>query len=559
MLTISDKPHRVAFYIRVSTEEQKNGYWPEMQLQWLQEMIVFRGKHNNWIHNPEWVYQDLGKTGADLNRPQYKKMIEDAMLGKFDMVAVWKIDRLSRNLSHLLSTFEILQKNKVWFFSLKENIDFTGPIGKLTFQIFWALAEFERETIKTRTKEWKLASARLGNYVLSTTPFGYIKDKSDKREWRSLIVIPEEAIWVKRIFSEFLSGKTYQEIANILTENKVDKGKGNTRENKAKIWYHTDIRNILERGAYTGRAVYKSKDEKWNETQVPIEVPRIIDDLTFELAKNLIKESEEDPVRWGGNVEYLLSRKVTDLETGRKFVWVSRTKGGISYRRPARTIRGKYYKNFDIPWLSLEELVWEHIETFIKRPQELYDIFRKQSVDSRDYDTYTKERERRQIELERLEDADLSTELDYRKGMLSEEKYEKVLAKISQDREACEKQIQDLDEKLDGIVQAEEMKISLEEFSKTIETKIENLSFSQKKQIINILVRDIVVTRENLRPVIAINYRFQPSKVWLSIDEYEPKKSSPEPKNGTEEPSMSWNGATDRTWTCDLLLRREAF
>jgi site-specific DNA recombinase len=163
--------------------------------------------------------------------------------------------------------------------------------------------------------------------------------------------------------------------------------------------------------------------------------------------------------------------------------------------------------------LSLEELVWKNIEVFIKRPQELYDIFRKQSVDSRDYDTYTKERERRQIELERLEDADLSTELDYRKGMLSEEKYEKVLAKISQDREACEKQIQDIDEKLDSIVQAEEMKISLEEFSKTIETKIENLSFSQKKHIINILVRDIVVTRENSRPVIAINYRFQPSKV----------------------------------------------
>jgi site-specific DNA recombinase len=52
-------------------------------------------------------------------------MMQDAKNGKFDMIAVWKIDRLSRNLSHLLSTFETLQNHKVGFFSLKENIDFT--------------------------------------------------------------------------------------------------------------------------------------------------------------------------------------------------------------------------------------------------------------------------------------------------------------------------------------------------------------------------------------------------------------------------------------------------
>lgn len=63
-------------------------------------------------------------------------MMKDAQAQKFDIIAVWKIDRLSRNLSHLLSSFESLQKYDVNFFSFKENIDFSGPIGKLTFQIF---------------------------------------------------------------------------------------------------------------------------------------------------------------------------------------------------------------------------------------------------------------------------------------------------------------------------------------------------------------------------------------------------------------------------------------
>ena len=96
-----------------------------MQFDGLRDMMLFRARNHNWIHNPEWIYQDLGKSGADLNRPQFKAMMDDVKMGKFDMVAVWKIDRLSRNLSHLLSTFEVLQNHKVGFFSLKENIDFT--------------------------------------------------------------------------------------------------------------------------------------------------------------------------------------------------------------------------------------------------------------------------------------------------------------------------------------------------------------------------------------------------------------------------------------------------
>lgn len=60
-----------------------------------------------------------------MERPGFKRMMEDAKKGKFDIIAVWKIDRLSRSLSHLLSTFETLKKDGVGFFSLKENIDFS--------------------------------------------------------------------------------------------------------------------------------------------------------------------------------------------------------------------------------------------------------------------------------------------------------------------------------------------------------------------------------------------------------------------------------------------------
>ena len=107
---MEEKDVRVAFYIRVSTDEQaKDGYGLPMQLRGLEDMMEYRGKFHHWIHEKEWLYIDDGYSGSDLNRPEYKRLMKDIKAKKYDMVAVWKIDRLSRNLSHLLATFESLQ------------------------------------------------------------------------------------------------------------------------------------------------------------------------------------------------------------------------------------------------------------------------------------------------------------------------------------------------------------------------------------------------------------------------------------------------------------------
>ena len=159
------------------------------------------------------------------------------------------------------------------------------------------MAEFERETIKTRTKEGKLTSARLGNYVLSKTPFGYKKDSSEKKRGRSLEIIDNEASWVKRIFEEFISGKSLEGIAKILNESKVLKNEANLKKNRLTKWYHTTIEAILKNPVYTGRAVYNSKDEKGNIEQIEIPTPRIISDIAFELTQNRFSTLESTAKR----------------------------------------------------------------------------------------------------------------------------------------------------------------------------------------------------------------------------------------------------------------------
>ncbi len=556
----NSRPIRVAFYIRVSTEEQrKDGFWPEMQMQGLEEMITYRGKVNWWTHDKKHRYLDLWCTGADLNRPEFKKMMQDAKDGKFDMIAVWKIDRLSRNLSHLLSTFETLQGYKVGFFSLKENIDFTWPIGKLTFQIFGALAEFERETIKTRTKEGKMTSARLGNYVLNKTPYGYKKEDLEKKRNRSLEVIDTEAVWVKRIYEEFIEGKSLEQIAKTLNESKVQKNDGNLKKDKLSKWYGSTIKTILTNPVYTWRAVYNAKDDSGTIEAIEIPTPRIISDITYELAQNRLESLDSDAKRWGGENQYLLSRKIVDIATGRKFVGVLRVKDRkVSYRRKGFTFDGKIYKNMEIPGEPIEKLVWETISEMINRPKELFALFQKQSIESKEYDALMKEREMNQREIERLERKETEIEMDYYDGKLSEEKKDSLIKLTIEQKTAKEQRNSDLDIKLDAIIKAEETRIALEKFQTDFETNLENLTFDQKKLLVDLLVESIEVTTVSSQLNLNIKLRFDQSKMGQKGTKDEPKNPTKKPKGGDDGTGIGEYGATSWTRTSGLFLRREA-
>lgn len=165
-----------------------------------------------------------------------------------------------------------------------------------------------------------MTSARLGNYVLNGTPYGYKKEDAEKRRNRSLIIIDEEAVWVKRIFKEFVDGASLNQISKILNENKVLKNDANLKKDKMTKWHGSTVNKILESSVYTGRAVYNSKDDAGNIEAIEIATPRIIPDIVFELTQNRLKSLNSDAKRGGGSNEYLLSRKIVDMDTGRKFV-----------------------------------------------------------------------------------------------------------------------------------------------------------------------------------------------------------------------------------------------
>lgn len=89
-------------------------------------------------------------SGAQRDRPELQRAVEYLRPG--DVLVVWKLDRLARSLRQLIETVEDLQARGIGFISITEGIDTTSPGGKLVFHIFGALAEFEREMIRERTK-----------------------------------------------------------------------------------------------------------------------------------------------------------------------------------------------------------------------------------------------------------------------------------------------------------------------------------------------------------------------------------------------------------------------
>jgi len=115
-------------------------------------------------------YCDEAQSGAKSSRPALDKMLADAKRGRFQVILVWRLDRLGRSLAHLI---RLLEDFKVWnveLISFSENLDFTSSTGKLFYSLLGAFAEFERETIRERVRSGmrnaRARGVRLGRKVV---------------------------------------------------------------------------------------------------------------------------------------------------------------------------------------------------------------------------------------------------------------------------------------------------------------------------------------------------------------------------------------------------------
>ena len=145
---------RAAVYVRCSTAEQEIA----LQENELREFAERRG----WEFQ---IFADRGQSGAKDSRPALNDLMRQLRRKKFDVLCVWALDRLARSLRQLLTIAEECKELGVDIVSLKQNIDTTLPAGRLTFQVLGAVAEFEREMLRTRVVAGMAQARRVGTHI----------------------------------------------------------------------------------------------------------------------------------------------------------------------------------------------------------------------------------------------------------------------------------------------------------------------------------------------------------------------------------------------------------
>ena len=246
---------KIALYVRVSTLVQfEKGNSVDEQKKRLEAFCEAKG----WTDYEEFV--DAGWSGSNMERPALQELIKRA--DEFDVVLVYKLDRLGRNQRDILYLIEDVFKN---FNSITENFDTSTPVGKLMLSMMGAFAELERQQINERMMMGRIASAEKGRWRGgSGVPTGYKYIPGEKH----LRIDEEKAPIVRDMFQMLLDGHSFTSI-----NDKYHFSGANV------------VRVILENQVYIGKIKYCGK--YYDGHHEPI-----IDQETFDKVQAIIHERD---------------------------------------------------------------------------------------------------------------------------------------------------------------------------------------------------------------------------------------------------------------------------
>ena len=153
------------------------------------------------------VFEDEGFSGGNLNRPDFKKMMTAAKDRKFKAIVVYRLDRISRNISDFSSLIEELGRLGIGFVSIRESFDTSSPMGRAMMYIASVFSQLERETIAERIRDNMHELAKTGRWLGGTTPTGYASESvksitvdGKTKKACKLKLLPDEAEIIYKIF-----------------------------------------------------------------------------------------------------------------------------------------------------------------------------------------------------------------------------------------------------------------------------------------------------------------------------------------------------------------------
>jgi site-specific DNA recombinase len=349
-----NKKRKVAGYARVSTDHDDQFTSYEAQIDYYTNYIKGR---EDWEFVA--VYTDEGITGTSTkHREGFKSMVADALAGHIDLIVTKSVSRFARNTVDSLTTIRQLKENGTEVYFEKENIWTFDGKGELLLTIMSSLAQEESRSISencTWGQRKRFADGKV------TVPFkrflGY-----DRGPDGELVINPEQAIIVKRIYAMFLQGMSCHGIAKQLTAEGIPTPGG------AKKWIVSTVQSILTNEKYKGDALlqksytvdYLTKKTKVNTGEIPQyyvegDHEAIIEPAVFDMVQREISQRGKGE-KYHSTV-HTFSSKIKCGECGGWYgskVWHSNTK----YRKPIWQCNHKFDsdQHCSTPHLTDEEI-----------------------------------------------------------------------------------------------------------------------------------------------------------------------------------------------------------
>ena len=506
---------RVAMYVRVSTTGQVEAQTIEQQIDRLKAHIESEG----WLLSKEHIYRDDGYSGAKLNRPGLDSLRDRAALAEFDVVLVTAPDRLSRNYVHQMLLLEELTEHGVRVEFLERPMS-DDPHDRLLLQIRSAVAEYERTLITDRMRRGRLQKLRAGQLVpWPIPPYSYRADPENPRDPKGIRLDETEAAIVAEMFEWYLEpGATLYQVAKRLSKLGIPTPRGKER------WHPSTVGNILRNPIYMGIAyanrlrnvtsqrrksalcpvgMGQTKKNRPEEEWIPLPMPAVVSEEVFALVQEKLKQNQQTASRNNKVHNYLLRGRIScghcRLSAGARTM-----KGKYHYyvcngrHVTIQAIRGQRCPARFMPATQLDELVWQDLCQVLTKPAMIAQALERahgghwlpQELQAR-IRNLKKAIKQLVRQRQRLLEA-------YLAEVVQLPEFERKQQELNQKQAALEQQVEQLNATAEQRAALMDLFPPIETFCQRVQPILEQATFAQRRQLIELLVDRVIVTDDEV-------------------------------------------------------------
>lgn len=330
---INDLPLRVSYYARVSTDSDTQLNSLNNQLNYYEKFIK---SNSNWTFINGYVDEGISGTRAT-KRPSFMKMINDARMGKFDLLITKDVSRFARDIEDSVHYTRLLKEYGVGVLFENQSLNTYDINSELTLNILYNLSQEESKKISNSVKFGFKKAINNGRVLGSSNITGYKKDNC------KLIIVKEEARFVKRLFELYSTGKYgFYKLSKLLSKEGYLNKNGNLYDKDS---LKRIIKNPKYKGYYRSRTYeivdYRTKKRKKNDISEQIiykcedgKIPSIVSEELWNKANEILNKRTQlykDNNYWSGGVKYGFSSKIFCIEHNTNY---QRSHGKRNKNRP---------------------------------------------------------------------------------------------------------------------------------------------------------------------------------------------------------------------------------